>query len=100
MTLTIDIPKELEEALKTQAEAQSIDTAGFALKVLERALGMEEQRPGPPFKTGRGLLAKYGHAPSAEEIALTGLICSVALVRMLRDRRCCRYACSALAPVR
>jgi hypothetical protein len=29
---------------------------------------MEEERPGPPFKTGRGMLAKYGPAPSAEEI--------------------------------
>jgi hypothetical protein len=32
------------------------------------SLGMEEELPGPPFKTGRGLLAKYGPAPSAEEI--------------------------------
>ena len=68
MTLTIDLSKELEAALKTQAQAQGVDAAGYARQVLERALGMEEERPGPPFKTGRGLLAKYGPAPSAEEI--------------------------------
>ena len=68
MTLTIDLSKELEEALTTQARAQGVDAAGYARQVLERALGMEKEAPGPPFKTGRGLLAKYGPAPSAEEI--------------------------------
>ena len=68
MTLTINLSKELESAIKTNALAQGVDAAGYARQVLERALGMEELRPGPPFKTGRGLLAKYGPAPSAEEI--------------------------------
>jgi hypothetical protein len=68
MTLTINLSKELEAALKKQALAQGVDAAGYARQVLERALGMQEERPGPPFKTGRGLLAKYGPAPSAEEI--------------------------------
>jgi plasmid stability protein len=68
MTLTIDLSKELEAALKTRALAQGTDAAGYARQVLERALGMEEPQPGPPLKTGRGLLAKYGPAPSAEEI--------------------------------
>jgi hypothetical protein len=69
MTLTIDLSRELEAALKTRALAQGVDAAGYARQVLERALGIEEQEhPGPPFKTGRGLLAKYGPAPSTEEI--------------------------------
>jgi len=68
MMLTIDLSKELEAALKTHALAHGVDAAGYARQVLERALGMEEEQPGPPFKTGRGLLAKYGPAPSAEEI--------------------------------
>jgi hypothetical protein len=68
MTLTIDVSKELEAALKAQALAQGVDPAGYARQVLERALGMEQDLQGPPFKTGRGLLAKYGPAPSAEEI--------------------------------
>ncbi len=45
-----------------------MDAAGYARQALERALGMEKEQPGPPFKTGRGLLAEYGPAPSAEEI--------------------------------
>ena len=68
MMLTIDLSEEMEAALKTQALAQGIDAAGYARQVLQRALGMEEEHPGPPFKTGRGPLAKYGPAPSAEEI--------------------------------
>ena len=68
MRLTIDLSKELEAILKTRAQAEGIDEAGYARRLLERALGMEEEQPGPPFKTGRGLLAKYGPAPSAEEI--------------------------------
>jgi hypothetical protein len=68
MTLIIDISKELEAALVAEAQAEGVDAAGYARRVLERALGMEEEHGGPPFKTGRGLLAKYGLAPSAEEI--------------------------------
>jgi hypothetical protein len=68
MTLVIDLPKELEEALQAQAQAEGVDAARFARRVLERALGMPGDGSGSPFKTGRGLLAKYGPAPSAEEI--------------------------------
>lgn len=67
MTLTIDLSKELEAALNAQALTHGVDPAGYARQVLEQALGLEEA-PGPPFKTGRGMLAKYGPAPSAEEI--------------------------------
>jgi hypothetical protein len=68
MTLIIDLSKELEATLKAHAQAEGVDAAGYARRVLERALGIEEEHPGPPFETGRGLLAKYGQAPSAEEI--------------------------------
>jgi hypothetical protein len=39
-------------------------------EVLERDLAsaVETQSCGVPFKTGRGMFAKYGQAPSAEEI--------------------------------
>jgi hypothetical protein len=68
MTLTIDLSKDLEAALVAHAQAEGVDAAGYARRVLARALGMEDGSSGPPFKTGRGLLAKYGPAPSAEEI--------------------------------
>jgi hypothetical protein len=44
--------------------------AGYVYEVLERDLAsaLEGQAPGAPFKTGRGMFAKYGQAPSAEEI--------------------------------
>jgi hypothetical protein len=68
MTLIIDLSKDLEATLTAHARAEGVDAAGYARRILERALGMEEELPGPPFKTGRGMLAKYGPAPSAEEI--------------------------------
>ncbi len=68
MTLRIDLSKELEEALQTRAQAEGVDAAGYARRLQERALGVESEDLGSPFKTGRGLLAKYGPAPSAEEI--------------------------------
>ena len=68
MTLTIDLSNELEAALTALAQAEGVDAEGYARRILERALGMEDGSSGPPFKTGRGLLAKYGTAPSAEEI--------------------------------
>jgi hypothetical protein len=68
MTLTIDLSNELEAALTALAQAEGVDAEGYARRILERALGVEEGTSGPPFKTGRGLLAKYGTAPSAEEI--------------------------------
>lgn len=70
MTLTIQLPDELEAALQAQAKAHGVSAAGYVRDILERELAasLEEQPPGPPFKTGRGMFAKYGPAPSAEEI--------------------------------
>jgi len=66
--LIIDLSKELEAALKAQAQAEGLNAATYARRVLEHVLGMKDEQPGPPFKTGRGLLAKHGPAPSEEEI--------------------------------
>ena len=70
MTLTIQLPDKLEAALKAQANAHGVSAAGYVREILERDLvaRLEQQQPGPPFKTGRGMLAKYGPAPSADEI--------------------------------
>jgi hypothetical protein len=68
MTLIIDLSEDLEAALVAHAQAEGVAAAGYARRVLARALGMEEEPDGPPLKTGRDLLAKYGPAPSAEEI--------------------------------
>ena len=58
---------------------------------------MDEEPSGPPFKTGRGLLAKYGPAPSTEEIDANRADMFRVLVRLLRDRGSRRYACRTLA---
>lgn len=68
--MTIELPEELEAALKVQANAHGVSPAGYVREVLERDLApsLESQSSGAPFKTGRGLFAKYGTAPSAGEI--------------------------------
>jgi plasmid stability protein len=70
MTLTIQLPDELEAALKVEANAHGKSPAGYVQDILERELASSrENKPsGRPFKTSRGLFAKYGPAPSAEEI--------------------------------
>ena len=62
----IEIPDDQAAALKARATAQ-----GLTLKAWLGKLAAEEAPgggPQKPFKTGRGMLAKYGPAPSAEEI--------------------------------
>jgi hypothetical protein len=69
MTLTIELSDKLEAALKAQASARGVSPAGYVRTILERDLASSlENQAGPPFKTGWGVLAKYGPAPSAEEI--------------------------------
>ena len=68
--MMIELPEKLEAALKVQANAHGVSPAGYVCEVLERDLAssLESQSLGVPFKTGRGMFAKYGQAPSAEEI--------------------------------
>ncbi len=69
MTLTIELPDNLEAALKAQANAQGVSEAGYVRTLLERDLTTPTtMEPLPPFETGYGSLAKYGPAPTAEEI--------------------------------
>jgi hypothetical protein len=68
--MMIELPAKLEAALKAQANAHGVSPAGYVCEVLERDLAptLEGQSSGAPFKTGRGMFAKYGKAPSTEEI--------------------------------
>lgn len=68
--MRIELPEELGVALRVQANAHGVSADGYAREVLERDLAatLETQSSGAPFKTGRGMFAKYGQAPSAEEI--------------------------------
>lgn len=68
--MIVDLPEELEAALKVQANARGVSPAGYVCDVLERDLAatLEKQSDDIPFDTGRGSFAKYGQAPSSEEI--------------------------------
>ena len=68
--MVIELPERLEAALKVQANAHGVSADGYVREVLERDLApsLEAQSSDVPFRTGRGMFAKYGQAPSAEEI--------------------------------
>ena len=70
MDLTIEIRDEIGAALKAQAQAHGVSAARFASRMIEETLaptiGLVDS--GQPFETGYGMWAKYGPAPSAEEI--------------------------------
>ena len=70
MNLTIEIPDDLGAALQVQAQAQGVSADDYISRVLERTLAAEIPLDTlyQPFETGYGMWAKYGPAPSAEEI--------------------------------
>ena len=70
MHLTIEIPDEIGDVLKAQALAQGVTTAHYASRVIEKSVGTAGIPEGSdePFETGYGMWAKYGPAPSMEEI--------------------------------
>ena len=69
MTLTIELPDMVETILLKQADAQGISTGNYVQRLIERELTSAQQsRPISPFKSGRGIFAQYGSAPSREEI--------------------------------
>jgi hypothetical protein len=62
----IEIPDDQAAALKAKAAAQGLTLEAWLGKLAEEEV--RDGDPPKPFKTGRGMLAKYGPAPSAEEI--------------------------------
>jgi hypothetical protein len=68
--MMIELPQELELALKTQANARGMSVEGYVLEVVERDLApsLTVNAPATPFKTGRGALSSYGPAPSAQRL--------------------------------
>jgi hypothetical protein len=70
MNFIIEVGDELGAVLTAHAQAKGLSPDRLVNQVLEQAFSGEMQ-PGSklkPLKTGRGMLAKYGVAPSAEEI--------------------------------
>jgi hypothetical protein len=70
MDLTIQIPDDIGAALKAQAQAQGVTAARYASRMIEKTLApaVEPENSSQPFETGYGMWAKYGPAPSMEEI--------------------------------
>jgi hypothetical protein len=70
VNLTIEIPENIASELNAQAQAQGISAARLASRVIEETLApaIARENSGQPFETGYGMWAKYGSAPSAEEI--------------------------------
>jgi len=68
MTLTIEIPDELAAALQVKARAEGLLPDSYVGRVLEKTL-VETEPERLPFKNSYGILAKYGPAPSDEDIA-------------------------------
>jgi plasmid stability protein len=68
--MTIELPEQLEAALRAHATAHGLSADMYVREVIERELAPELNLPvpGKPFKTGRGMWAKYGVSLSAEEI--------------------------------
>jgi len=64
--MVIELPEKLEVALKVKANARGLSPDSYVYELLEKAL--ETDRSVVPFKTGYGMLAKYGPAPSDEEM--------------------------------
>ncbi len=65
MTVSIEVSREQLAALKAKAAAQGLTLQEWLRKLAEEN---ESDQPAKPFKSGYGMLAKYGRAPSAEEI--------------------------------
>jgi len=61
----IEIQDDQAAALKARAAAQGVTLKAWLGKLAEESATAS---PRKPLKTGRGMLAKYGPAPSAEEI--------------------------------
>lgn len=61
----IEIPDDQAAALKARAAAQGLTLKAWLSKLAEESTAVALQKP---LNSGRGMLAKYGPAPSAEEI--------------------------------
>jgi plasmid stability protein len=67
--MVIELPEELLAAVQVTATSKGLSPELFVREVLERAVApLSAAGALRPLSSGRGMLAKYGPAPSAEEI--------------------------------
>jgi hypothetical protein len=70
MKLNIEIPDDLASALNEQAQNLGVSPECLASRLVQSNLIelIDNRPPGRGFETGFGTWAKFGQAPSAEEI--------------------------------
>jgi hypothetical protein len=70
MDLKIEIADDIGAALNAQAQAEGLSPDCYVRRMIEMSVGREikPDNLGQPFETGYGIWAKYGPAPSDEEI--------------------------------
>ena len=69
MNLNIEIPDDLAAVVTAQARAKGLSPDRFVSGILKDTLCAQiEAGVTKPLKTGRGMLAQYGTAPSAEDM--------------------------------
>jgi hypothetical protein len=69
MTITLPLQPQEEERLIALARAKGLSTDALVREALDKILAeASELSPKEPTRSLRGLLVKYGPAPSAEEI--------------------------------
>jgi plasmid stability protein len=68
--MVLELPEELVKALQVQADALGVSPESYVRELIERGSEpiAEAKMQGTQFKDSFGILAKYGPAPSAEEI--------------------------------
>jgi plasmid stability protein len=66
MTVHIELPDDQTAALQARAAARGLTLEDWLRELASHEL--ERAQPASPLETGYGMLAKYGPAPSAEEI--------------------------------
>ncbi len=64
MAYTLDLTEDQIAALEAKAAAEGLSLEGWLRELADR----ESQPRSKPLKSARGILAKYGPGPSAEEI--------------------------------
>jgi hypothetical protein len=66
MTVTIELPEKQVFALRAKALMEGLSLEAWFQKIADQEVEPEPRRG--PYKSSYGILAKYGPAPSAEEI--------------------------------
>ena len=68
MTVTLRLDLREQAKLTASAHARGLSAAGLVLEAVDRILANAPDATKEPTRSARGILAKYGPAPSAEEI--------------------------------